>query len=206
MMRRQPGNLTTRAITGCILAGGRGRRFQGADKGFVALAGRPLLVHVLDRFRPQVDEVMISANRHLEDYRRHCARVLADAADDYAGPLAGFAAAMAAATTPHLATTPCDTPFIPTDMVDRLWQALVEKDAEISVVRTGTRLQPVFALLGTDLKDSLLKYLASGGHKIDAWYADHRVAEVDFGSDHEDFMNINTPDDLARAELRISSL
>ena len=205
-MRRQPGNLTTRAITGCILAGGRGRRFQGADKGFVALAGRPLLVHVLDRFRPQVDEVMISANRHLEDYRRHCARVLADAADDYAGPLAGFAAAMAAATTPHLATTPCDTPFIPTDMVDRLWQALVEKDAEISVVRTGTRLQPVFALLGTDLKDSLLKYLASGGHKIDAWYADHRVAEVDFGSEHEDFMNINTPDDLARAELRISSL
>ena len=114
---------TTRAITGCILAGGRGRRLQGADKGFVTLAGRPLLVHVLNRFRPQVDEVVISANRHMEDYRRHCARVLADATDDHAGPLAGFAAAMATATTPHLAITPCDTPFIPSDMVDRLWRA-----------------------------------------------------------------------------------
>ena len=196
---------TTRAITGCILAGGRGRRLQGADKGFVTLAGRPLLVHVLSRFRPQVDEVVISANRHMEDYRRHCARVLADATDDHAGPLAGFAAAMATATTPHLAITPCDTPFIPSDMVDRLWRALVEKDAEISVVRTGMRLQPVFALLVTDLKDSLLQYLASGGHKVDAWYAGHRVAEVDFGADNEDFMNINTPDDLARAELRLSS-
>ena len=90
-------------------------------------------------------------------------------------------------------------------MVDRLWRALVEKDAEISVVRTGTRLQPVFALLVTDLKDSLLQYLANGEHKVDAWYAGHRVAEVDFGADNEDFMNINTPDDLARAELRLSS-
>jgi molybdenum cofactor guanylyltransferase len=196
---------TTRGITGCILAGGKGRRLRGADKGMIVLAGRPLLVHVLDRFRPQVDNLIISANRHLEDYQRYCDRVVTDAAGDYAGPLAGIAAAIAAAETPHLATTPCDSPFIPADLVERLWRALIETDAEISVVRTGARRQPVFALLRTELEGSLLNYLARGQHKIDAWYAEHRVAEVDFGADNADFMNVNLPEDLVVAEQRVTS-
>jgi molybdenum cofactor guanylyltransferase len=191
------------AITGCILAGGQGRRLDGVDKGFVELAGRPLVVHVLERFRPQVDDVIVSANRNQTRYQRYCRRVIGDELDGYAGPLAGFAAAMAAAATPLLATTPCDSPFIPTNMVARLWQALIDEAAEISVVCAGRRRQPVFALLRTDLRDSLLAYLHTGQRKIDTWYADHRVTDVDYGADTSAFSNVNTPEDLAAAEARL---
>ncbi len=190
------------AITGCILAGGQGRRLDGADKGFIELAGRPLLVHALERFRPQVADVVVSANRNQFRYQRHCSRVIADEIDGYAGPLAGFATAMTTATTPLLATTPCDSPFIPNDMVDLLWAGLANEEADISVVRTGLQLQPVFALMRTELLDSLLAYLDTGQRKIDTWYAKHRVAEVEFGAETFAFSNVNTPEDLAAAEER----
>jgi len=191
------------AITGCILAGGQGKRFAGVDKGLVKLAGRPLLIHVFERFRPQVDNVILSANRNHQFYQAYCENIVADELDGYAGPLAGFAAAMNAAATPLLAVTPCDSPFIPTDMVAKLQKALSTNDADIGVVRTGKRLQPVFALMRCHLKSSLTTYLNSGQRKIDAWYARHRVAEVDFGETIDTFNNINTPEDLATAENRL---
>ena len=194
------------AITGCILAGGEGSRLDGVDKGFVELAGCPLFVHVLERFRPQVDDVVVSANRNQERYQRYCARVIADDMDGYAGPLAGFAAAMTLAITPLLATTPCDSPFIPADMVDKLWQALVDDEADISVVCTGKRRQPVFALMRTELRDSLLDYLETGQRKINTWYIRHKVAEVEFGAESFAFSNVNTAEDLASAEDRLRQL
>ena len=200
-----PASTPRDAITGCILAGGQGSRLDGADKGFVELAGRPLFVHVLERFRPQVDDVVVSANRNQERYQHYCPRVIADDLDGYAGPLAGFAATMAITTTPLIATTPCDSPFIPEDLVDKLWQSLVEEAADISVVSTGQRLQPVFALIRTELRDSLLAYLAMGQRKINTWYAMHRVAEVEFGAESDAFSNVNTPEDLAAAEQRLGN-
>lgn len=191
------------AITGCILAGGAGRRLDGADKGFVELAGRPLFVHVLERFRPQVDDVIVSANRNQERYQHYCAEVIADEMDGYAGPLAGFAAALSATTTPLLVTTPCDSPFIPTDMVDKLWQALVDDEADVSVVCTDARRQPVFALMRTELRASLLSYLEAGERKINTWYSQHRVAEVEFGTETFAFSNVNTAEDLVVAEERL---
>lgn len=191
------------SITGCILAGGQGKRFAGVDKGLVKLAGRPLLAHVFERFRPQVDDIILNANRNHQIYQDYCENLVADDFEGYAGPLAGLVAAMSAAATPLLAITPCDSPFIPTDMVAKLRKALSEHDADIGVVRTGKQLQPVFALINCSLETSLRIYLVSGQRKIDAWYALHRVAEVDFGTGIDAFDNINTPEDLATAENRL---
>ena len=193
-----------RAITGCILAGGRGERFAGEDKGLIELDGRPLFVHVIERFRPQVDELLISANRNHARYREHCPSVIADTIAGYAGPLAGIAAAMGNAHNPLLATAPCDCPFVPPVLVARLAQALAATGADIAVVRTSERLQPVFALIECALRDSLLAYLASGQRKIETWYDQHDTVAVDFDDDPDAFMNVNTATDLAAASAQLS--
>ena len=194
------------AITGCILAGGLGRRLGGVDKGLVTLVDRPLVAHVLARFAPQVDTVLLSANRNHEQYRRHCQRVIGDELSAAAGPLAGIAAALAVAHTPLLAVVPCDSPFLPQRLVRALQDALERATADIAVVRTADGLQPVFALLATRLAPSLADYLASGERRTDGWYRRHSVVTVDFELEREAFMNINTPDDLAAAAQRLAGV
>jgi molybdopterin-guanine dinucleotide biosynthesis protein A len=190
-------------ITGCILAGGIGRRLGGIDKGLVDLGGRPLVAHVIERFSPQVDELLLSINRNHEIYRQYCPRMVDDSVGEAAGPLAGIAAAMHNATTPWLAVAPCDSPFLPTTLVARLREAALRQHADIAVARTADGLQPVFALLATHLAPSLLEYLRSGGRKTDAWYTRHALVEVDYENEHPAFTNINTPDDLAAAAEKI---
>lgn len=196
-------NMAAAAITGCILAGGIGRRLGRVDKGLVSLAGRPLVAHVIERFAPQVDHVMLSVNRNHEIYRHYCPRLVEDSVGDAAGPLAGIAAALLAVDTPWLAIAPCDSPFLPVSLVASLRDALASHHAEIAVARTADGLQPVFAVIATRLAPSLLDYLASGGRKTDAWYAGHKLVEVDCEIERAAFMNINTPADLAAAALRL---
>jgi len=190
-------------ISGCILAGGIGRRLGGVDKGLVDLAGRPLVAHVIERFAPQVDELLLSVNRNHDTYRQHCARLIDDGIADAAGPLAGIAAALKTVSARWLAIAPCDSPFVPKDLVMRLRDAALTRGAEIAVARTGDGLQPVFALIATKLAPSLDAFLADGGRKIDAWYAQHVMVTVNCEVERAAFMNINTPADLDAAALRL---
>lgn len=189
-------------VTGVLLAGGRATRMGGRDKGLIEVAGRPLAAHVLAALRPQVSEVVINANRNAGDYEALGARVVPDSIDGHLGPLAGVLAGMQAASTPLLATLPCDSPFVPPDLVSRLRAGLGA--SEIAVAHDGERRQPVFMLVRTNMTSDLEAWLAAGGRKIDAWYVDHWVADVDFSDCPEAFVNINTPQERDAAEARLA--
>jgi molybdenum cofactor guanylyltransferase len=175
----------------------------GSDKGLLLLDGRPMIEHVIDALVPQLDALMISANRNLERYRSYGYPVISDADEDYRGPLAGIAGALARTDSDFLLSAPCDAPFVPGDLVSRLRAVLDEQAAELAVVDTGDRLQPVFMLLSATLLPSLNRFLDGGGRKIDAWFADHHLAAADFTDRAADFTNINTPEEKRRAEQRL---
>ncbi len=187
-------------MTGGILAGGRGRRMGGRDKGLIELAGRPLVVHVATRLAAQVEQVLINANRNLERYAALGHPVLRDEDPGFQGPLAGMAVLLAHAPSPWLVVVPCDGPLVPPDLVERLWQARERANAEIAVAHDGTRMQPVHCLLPRALLGDLRAFLARGERKIDRWYAEHTVALADFSDVATSFFNINTPEDRERAE------
>ena len=180
-------------ITAVILAGGKGRRMGGQDKGLVELDGRPLIKHVLAIIAPQVGTVIVNANRNLDRYAGFGYPVVRDDLQDFQGPLAGFAAAMAVANTPFIITLPCDGPLLPVDYVKTMAGVLESEQAELAVAHSGDRLQPVYALLPCSLRPSLEKYLKKGDRKIDIWYQTHRVALADFSHCPQAFRNINTP-------------
>jgi molybdopterin-guanine dinucleotide biosynthesis protein A len=186
-------------ITGIILAGGLGRRMSvdglGLDKGLQRFRGRPMAAHAIERLLPQVGLMAINANRNADQWAALGLPVFCDRIPDFAGPLAGLHAAMGFATTPWLVTVPCDSPFLPVDLVLRLAQAAADKAAQVAVAHTGDQPHPVFALVQRSLEPDLAAFLASGRRRIDAWYAPLRVAEVDFVDDHA-FVNLNTPDEL----------
>lgn len=184
-------------VTGIVLAGGQGRRMGGVDKGLQSLRGRPMIAAVLERLAPQVDELLINANQNLESYARFGCRVVADELGGFAGPLAGLASGMKAATQTLVVTVPCDSPFLPADLVPRLLAALDARSADLAVARTGAQAHPVFALARRSLLANLEAFLAAGGRKIDAWYAPLAVVEVAFDDEAEAFSNINTRDELA---------
>lgn len=186
-------------ITGLILAGGRGSRMGGVDKGLQNYRGLPLALHALLRLSPQVGRVMINANRNLGAYESFGVPVWPDALADYAGPLAGFLAGLEHCETPYLVTVPCDSPLFPTDLVHRLGTALQAQDAEIAMARTGDQVQPVFTLMRTSLLESLVRYTHAGGRKIDRWTAQHHTVEVPF-DDESAFANANTQDELVALE------
>ena len=191
------------AITGVVLAGGLARRMQDGgsdiDKGLVAFRGRAMVAHVLERLAPQVDRLLINANRNQGEYRRFGHAVVGDAIAGYAGPLAGLHAGLQAAATEWVVTVPCDSPFFPHDLVARLLQAAQDDGADLAVARTGEQPHPVFALVRRTLLPDLEQFLASGQRKIDRWYAPLHTVTVDF-PDPAAFSNINTPDELAAFE------
>lgn len=187
-------------VSGLVLAGGRARRFGGMDKGLMPLRGRPMITHVLERFAPQVDEVLINANRNTETYRGFGPRVIEDEVQGFAGPLAGIQSGLEAAAHPLLATVPCDSPWLPGDLVARLLGALSANRADAVVAKLADRRQPVFALYRRSVLAALKQYLAGDGRKVDGWLATLKVIEVSFDDEAEAFANINTPEDLARAE------
>lgn len=182
-------------VAGVVLAGGRGRRMGGRDKGLVIAGGRPLVSYVLDRLRPQVDSLLINANRNQDRYARLGAPVAEDATGDFRGPLAGVLSAMRATDCAFLLTAPCDAPLFPDDLCRRLGRALISRDADIAVAHDGERLQPVFALLRTSLQPSLEDFLSTGERKIDRWFARHHTVPVDFSDQPARFLNVNTPEE-----------
>lgn len=185
-------------ITGVILAGGLGRRMGGIDKGLQELRGRPMVSWVVERLAPQVDELLINANQNGERYAAFGHRVVPDQIPDFAGPLAGLHAALSAASHPLVATAPCDSPFLPADLVARLLAALRANDAELAVARTFDQPHPVFCLCQREVLPHLTEYLAGGGRKIDRWYATLKVVEVAFDDEADAFENINTREELGR--------
>lgn len=186
-------------ITGLVLAGGRGSRMGGVDKGLQPYRGQALVQHALQRLAPQVGALMVNANRNLEAYATLGVPVWPDALADYPGPLAGLAAGLAHCRTPYLVSVPCDSPRFPTDLVARLTTALAAHEAEIAMaaaVEDGVlRTQPVFCLLQVNLLPSLQRFLQSGQRKVDRWTATHRCMVVNF-DDAAAFFNANTLADL----------
>lgn len=195
--------MTTRHITGVILAGGKGRRLNGQDKGWVELVGQPLVQYVIAGLAPQVDHILINANRNQDRYRALGYTVVDDPIADYAGPLAGFAAAMATAPDNLILTAPCDAPRVPRDLAARLHAAMDAQQASIAVAHDGQRLQPVHALIDSRLLPDLRIFLDEGGRKIDSWYARHNFVKVDFSDQTAAFNNINDAEQLAAFEQEI---
>ncbi|MDP4923987.1 MAG: molybdenum cofactor guanylyltransferase MobA [Limnohabitans sp.] len=198
-------------ITGLILAGGRGSRMGGIDKGLQNFHGLPLALQTLMRLQLQsqpLQEVLINANRNLSVYESLGVPVWPDSIDGFAGPLAGFVTGLERCQTPLLLTVPCDTPLFPRDLVERLVHALDSDGADLAMAAApeadGTvRPQPVFCLLKTELLESLVKFIQGGGRKIDAWTAQHRCAIVPFdlpGDNPQAFANANTLAELQQLE------
>lgn len=183
-----------------ILAGGLGRRMGGVDKGLQPLRGKPMVTWVMERFAPQVDEVLINANQNLERYAAFGHRLIPDAIQGYAGPLAGLHRGLTEAAYTLVATVPCDSPFLPRDLVARLRAALERDAAEIAVAKTGEQPHPVFCLCRRSVLPGLARFLAGGGRKIDAWYAGLKLVKVPFDDQAAAFSNINTKEELRAHE------
>lgn len=182
-------------ITGLVLAGGQGSRLGGLDKGLVEWRGRPLVANAIERLAPQVDHVLISANRNRERYEAFGHPVIADSLAGYAGPLAGLQAGLAACTTPLLVTVPCDAPLLPVDLVAQLLAALETEGANVAVAATGGKFQPTFLLCRRLLLPALDAWLAGGNRKVANWLREMKAAVVPF-ADEAAFANFNTPEDL----------
>jgi molybdopterin-guanine dinucleotide biosynthesis protein A len=190
-------------ISAVLLAGGQGSRMGGIDKGLVELAGRPMAAHALARLAPQVDELLINANQNRERWRTFGYPVFSDdfgGAGGFCGPLAGLQAALMRARHPLVLSVPCDSPFLPTDLVARLAHALHASAAQLAVATTAGRAHPVFCLCRRELAPQLADFLAAGGRKVGAWHSTLQVVEVPFDDDPAAFRNINTATELSAAE------
>ena len=213
-MTATPGAPPTAApppITALLLAGGRGSRMGGVDKGLQGFGGMPLAAHALARLRRQTlvpSQIAINANRNLDAYGALGTPVWPDVPPDFAGPLAGFLTGLQHCETPLLLTLPCDVPRFPLSLCERLAHALLAQEAEIAMVAAPEddgppRTQPVFCLLRRELRDSLARFMAAGGRKIDAWTGQHRQVIVPFDAADDDpraFANANTLAELRRLE------
>jgi molybdopterin-guanine dinucleotide biosynthesis protein A len=201
-------------ITAVILAGGRGSRMGGVDKGLQNFKGLPLALHILQRLHigGGVGAIMINANRNLAAYESFGVPVWPDGQADYPGPLAGFESALERCETPYLLTVPCDTPQLPLDLAQRLAVALSEQQADLAMVTAPElspqgqvllRAQPVFCLMRIELLESLVRFTQAGGRKIDAWTAQQHTVLVPFdqpGDDPQAFFNANTLAELQALE------
>jgi molybdopterin-guanine dinucleotide biosynthesis protein A len=195
--------MATANITGIILAGGQARRMGGQDKGLIELARKPMIEYVLNAVKPQVDDIIINANRNQTVYEGYGFPVVADEIEGYCGPLAGMASGLQAAKTPFVVTVPCDSPLIPDDLVQKLYSILQAEDAEICTAHANGRLQPVFTLMKSDLLSSMLDFLNNGERKIDKWFEKHRLAIADFSDQPDTFININSAEELIALELKL---
>jgi molybdenum cofactor guanylyltransferase len=196
--------IAAQEITGLVLAGGRGSRMGGADKGLQNHRGIPLALHALLRLQPQVGHLLINANRNLGAYEAMGAPVWPDPIEGFGGPLVGFLAGLEHCETPWLVTVPCDSPDFPADLVERLAAAADEQQADIAYATTleadgREQSHPVFCLLRNSLLESVLVFLHGGQAKIDAWFAQHPAVAVRF-PDPQAFFNANTAEELARLQ------
>lgn len=191
---------TNHAVTVVILAGGSSRRMQGHDKGLQLLHDKPLVAHVIDRLKPQCDNLLLNCNDHCDGYRGFGYPVLQDTLPGKLGPLAGLLSAMETSQSEYILSVPCDTPYLPTDLVVRLFETLQQSNTEVCTVDDGERLHPVIMLASRKLAADLRTYLETGGRKVFEWYQRQNHSSVDYSNQPLAFANINTPEQLQAAE------
>jgi len=183
-------------ISGLILAGGRSSRMQGNDKGLLNLLDRPMIEHVIQRLEPQVSQILISANRHIEQYQKYGYEVLLDDYDDYRGPLAGMSRGLLKSDSEYLLTVPCDGPFLPLDLARRMLKLAQKEGAKAILVFDGQYKQPTYNLLHKDLLPQIVQSLQQDENKLGKWLMDHGALKLDCSEQKSAFININTPADL----------
>jgi len=193
-------------VAGVILAGGLARRMGGGDKGLIALGGKPILAHVIERLRPQVKALVINANGGPDRFARYGLPIVADSIAGSAGPLAGVLAGLdwaAGEGYEFIATAATDTPFFPRDLVERLWAGAGTAKAQLAVAASGARHHPVFGLWASSLRENLRQAVTEEGiRKVEDWTKRHRIATVTFDDQpYDPFFNVNRPEDLAEAEI-----
>jgi molybdenum cofactor guanylyltransferase len=195
-------------ISALILSGGRATRMNGVDKGLVLLQQKPLIAHVIARLQPQVDEIFINANREITTYEAFGLPVLKDENDQetlekFIGPLAGFELGLKHAKHDYVLTVPCDSPILPLDLVERLYNGMAANRADIAVASSDNNTHPVFCLMKKSVLPSLTDYLANGERKVSTWQKSQKYMEVDFSDCNEAFVNLNTFEDLAALEQKL---
>lgn len=183
-------------ITGIVLAGGRGRRMGGVDKGLMEYRGRPLVAYALDALKQVAGTVLINANRNLEAYASFGVSIITDQTDSFDGPLAGLLSAMQATQTEYVLTVPCDSPWVNEELLGRLCLKLQDEGAEICAAHDGERMQSVFLIARRSLAADLEAYLASGQRKVETWLNLHKLMLVDCSDHPKWFTNINTQEEL----------
>jgi molybdopterin-guanine dinucleotide biosynthesis protein A len=187
-------------VAGVILAGGRARRMNNQDKGLVHFKGRAMVSYAIAALAPVVDQLIINANRSIDQYRQFGWPVISDQTDSFDGPLAGVLAAMKHADADVLVVMPCDSPFIKTEHLQKLLLSRAENNADVAVAFDGARVHPVFLAMKTSLQTSLQDYLASGRRKVADWLAQQNLVQADFSCDPGIFSNINSMVELCMLE------
>ena len=181
---------------------------NGVDKGLVMLQQKPLIAHVIARLKPQVDEVLINANREIAQYETFGLPVLQDDNDEflgsYIGPLAGFSLGLQHAKHDYVLTVPCDSPLLPLNLVERLLEGMLASRMDIAVAGSDKNAHPVFCLMKKSVLPSLTDYLTSGERKVSTWQKSQKYLEVDFSECNEAFTNLNTFDDLNALEQKLN--
>ena len=191
-------------VTCLILSGGRATRMNGVDKGLVSLQQKPLIAHVIARLKLQVDEIFINANREIEQYQAFGYQVLQDENTDFIGPLAGFSLGLQHAKHDYILTVPCDSPLLPLDLVERLYNGMAASRMDIAVASSDGNTHPVVCLMKKSVLPSLQAYIESGERKVSAWQKSQKYIEVDFSDCDDAFTNLNTFEDLAALELKLN--
>ena len=191
-------------VTCLILSGGRATRMNGVDKGLVSLQQKPLIAHVIARLQPHVDEIFINANREIAAYEAFGLPVLQDENTEFIGPLAGFLLGLKHAKHEYVLTVPCDSPLLPLDLVERLYNGMAASRMDIAVASSAGNTHPVFCLMKKSVLPSLQAYIESGERKVSAWQKSQKYIEVDFNDCDEAFTNLNTFEDLAALELKLN--
>ena len=191
-------------ISAIILSGGRATRMNSVDKGLIQLQQKPLVAHVIARLKPQVDEILINANREIMQYEAFGLPVLQDENMVFLGPLAGFSLGLQHGKHDYVLTVPCDSPLLPLDLAQRLMAALLEHLADIAVASSDSNAHPVFCLMRKTVLPSLMDYLAKDNRKVSTWQKSLRYVEVDFQKSADAFVNLNTFEDLAGLEQRLA--
>ncbi len=191
-------------ITGLILAGGRSSRMLGEDKGLLKLHKQPMIAHVIQRLQPQVGEILISANRHIEAYQQFACEVLIDDYDDYRGPLAGMSRGLSHSRSDYLLTVPCDGPLLPLDLAARMFACARQENARAVLAFDGRYRQPTYNLIHKDLLAALNHALQNNEHKLGKWLMDNGAVQLDFSAQKDAFLNINTPEDLDLLRQQLS--
>lgn len=197
--REEPHLIDKHSITAVILAGGRGSRMGGRDKGLLPLGGRPLITHIIAGIKPQVGTLLINANRNHEMYAKFAYPVVSDSIDGFQGPLAGFLAGFDASATDYLLTLPCDGPNLIPDLAERLAKGLCQQGADIAVAHDGEQLQPVYTLMHRRVLPSLRAALAAGERGVRHWIPRNPWTKVDFSDAPGLFKNFNRPEDLTES-------